>query len=124
MGASIVKQCESNADSDIKKRVILEIAKSALPQGEGFRFNLDALIDTMSKSGGNIYLPGIEKLISLATSEKAIYSPGVVMCTPQGIAVRCATFIDEFVDDYVDDFQESNQSLELAVARARAANGY
>jgi hypothetical protein len=128
MGASCVQcesQSESNPDTETKKSVILEIARQAFPQGVGSRFNLEALINAMRSSRHNIYLPDINSLISLATCEKAIYSPGVLIRTPQGIGLRCATFVDEFFDDYIDDYQESvTETLQRAVARAGSTYGY
>jgi hypothetical protein len=127
--ACLVQRCElefeSETDIETKRSVILEVARKAFPQAAGSRFNLQALIDAMSASRQNIYLPDINSLISLATCEKAIYRPGVLIRTPRGIGVRCATFVDEFVDDYVDDYHESvTETLERAVARAGAAYGY
>lgn len=125
MGASCVEsgsKSESNPETETKKSVILEIARKAFPQGAGFRFNLEALIKAMSSSRQNIHVPDINSLISLATCEKAIYSPGVLIRTPRGIGLRCATFVDEFVDDYIDDYEESvTETLQKAVARAGSA---
>jgi hypothetical protein len=80
---------------DDRRRTILNAATDSLPppNEEGI---MDNILATMRRSQANQYVAGKDELIYLATSEIAVYSPGVLINTPRGPILHCTTFVSYY----------------------------
>lgn len=77
-----------------RQKIILDVAEKSLPPPRGEPL-VERMLVTMRQSQRNQYLADIDELLHLASSQIALYAPGVLVRSGEGVALHCVTFADE-----------------------------
>lgn len=78
-----------------RQRAILEVASRGLPPARAEDRFEENILKAMRGSQGNQYITNLDQLLHLASSQIALYSPGVLVRTSDGPALHSITFACE-----------------------------
>jgi hypothetical protein len=96
VGCAVLEATPLDAPERLERQItILNVATRGLPPARGEVRFTENILKAMRGSQGNQYITNLDELLHLASSQIALYSPGVLVPIRGGLALHSITFAYE-----------------------------